>query len=906
MSLKLFSSLNVRCSMSISKLYPLDEYPIDLLPFDMSKKITLYSKPTTFLALIDINKALKLGKLVYEKIVHERLSQNTEDDVLNSLYFTVDTGYIINEFIPNDTLIEMIRNHPDIAITNLDKALLGCIYIAKLCVSYKLVNSPELDPYEFLYGFIYFFNNIQKYELKNRRTIDLNNKKLKTIAFEIMLNPNCKIPVWRQLKLSEKEVLAISEALEYRNKLIATLTETRKEEKEYAQEEENKSYWELFLSCINFRKTEEQRVLGLVFQDMDVNEKNREFTKYFDGLKKIDSSLTNSSISIQELAQKINERCKRACNYLLVNNESGELIQIDNTVISVLCLPISFDCVLIAYHAYLLKQTRKTLRRLVNCLYIFITRNISQIDKLPDSLQDEEYIEDNIVDLYNLIFDFYNSHKALIDNNGLQFDSILSEETLSGFSFEDDINAQIVKCQRKMFVENYRSIDDLKQDEMDDYFAQVIDALTGTDVEANTILSRLPNKISDVKKLKEQEICKRLVLSINAIYILSETISRMIENGIANEARKEQLISIKGELSGLEYFLVNKTYVTPTTFYIDYQNMNQYRVSKGIDVTFIEKRNEHAFQRFCFENTQSAIKELHEDPENITLEKANEIKETFRNKINSFPDCDLKEFVIELVDEESLYLNESLIKNNSGKDKFVQYKETICDYIGSASNILPEKTKNTLATAELLFSEYAVQDYASAGFDYSCISALYYQAVESTYNELLWAKYANMLNELQSEDGIQFTKMYFDNRIQNLPEQFCGYLPTDGKSKSIIRDKDWSIKCELTIGGMQKMLSYVISGEDSQLKGFSNFINETFNYTDIPSTSLIYREFKRKIRIFCGQLEIAIDRRNAASHGQTPIKLGECKKDKLLVLSNIEGIRNGSLGLIMMFLSLYR
>ena len=51
-------------------------------------------------------------------------------------------------------------------------------------------------------------------------------------------------------------------------------------------------------------------------------------------------------------------------------------------------------------------------------------------------------------------------------------------------------------------------------------------------------------------------------------------------------------------------------------------------------------------------------------------------------------------------------------------------------------------------------------------------------------------------------------------------------------------------------------------------------------------------------------LEDAKPRRNAASHGASPINIEECKSDRILVLSDVEAVRKGVLGIIMLFLSL--
>ena len=48
--------------------------------------------------------------------------------------------------------------------------------------------------------------------------------------------------------------------------------------------------------------------------------------------------------------------------------------------------------------------------------------------------------------------------------------------------------------------------------------------------------------------------------------------------------------------------------------------------------------------------------------------------------------------------------------------------------LGNAANMLPSSVLESLTTAELLFHKYANENYANIGFDYSCISSLYFQA----------------------------------------------------------------------------------------------------------------------------------------------------------------------------------
>ena len=214
---------------------------------------------------------------------------------------------------------------------------------------------------------------------------------------------------------------------------------------------------------------------------------------------------------------------------------------------------------------------------------------------------------------------------------------------------------------------------------------------------------------------------------------------------------------------------------------------------------------------------------------------------------------------------------------------------------------LPENAVNTLTTAELLYSKYANQEYADANFDYSCISALYYQAVESMYNGLLWGKYAAKLN------GIKEGRDWFSYLYKNgmLPTNLLGYLPTDSPNCYLNKEKN-RIASALTMGNFKFILFNATSKAADTLPFFKTFLIHEFGFDSVSANSAEYKDFQDKIDMFYNQIETAIPKRNNASHGHQLVSLEECKTDKRIVLSDVDGIRNNILGLIMLFLSIYK
>ena len=82
-------------------------------------------------------------------------------------------------------------------------------------------------------------------------------------------------------------------------------------------------------------------------------------------------------------------------------------------------------------------------------------------------------------------------------------------------------------------------------------------------------------------------------------------------------------------------------------------------------------------------------------------------------------------------------------------DGYQKIKDGILSSLGEKADILPDSTVDSLTTPEMLYARYASQEYAEKGFDFSCISALYYQAFEEAYNLLIWRGYADELNALE-------------------------------------------------------------------------------------------------------------------------------------------------------------
>ncbi len=892
------------------KIHPIYHYPIDDYPIDINEIIKANEAGLAEIKDDNVIGMLYAGLHLYKYDI-DKNSKFCADPVLYK--FTTDlfayTGFIPDCYLPNETVVKKLLEAPEIAVTDLDKALLGwLITIARgLTIGIKQQGKNYRDIF---HSFIYFLHNAQRYEQKSKRTLVFSGDMNAAYIFNILTKPDFSEIESDSIALSDSDVEYLTSVLIYRDELNKLIEEARSYEKEYVIDEQNNSDWELFISCVNHRASEEKRVTNLINSDVPVNQKLHEFKKYFEEIDAI-PDMFNSSMSLQDLTDKIIKRTELAPNFVWVN-AGDDLVYLDNSIISSVSSPYSFNCVLIAYHAFLIEMSTINIEHLVFSLNMFIGKNLGLKTVKQVKKKIAGSIEQNLIDLSDALWNFYETHKANIDL--IKYNSIQNEETLSGFSFDGDIYQRVVEKEHKMAVENMNAFEKM-DDEWEDFMDGLDNLFENLESEDDfnddlyndihnlekDFVSHFPHVFDDEKKLIEREIGNRLIVSINAIYILVKVMERMLDKGLVREEYKYSIINSSKSLSGLEGYLVSTTYYPPSVNLYDDYNMNEYRKRKGIDASKIELENNERIEYAMYDVARIFIRALHEDASDVDYEKVQEIKSQFREKINEFRDSQLKDFIIELVDQECQHLCDSLIKSKSSSADFETIKKQVQDYIGPSSVRLPDETINALSTAEMLFSQYAISENTSNGFDYSGISALYYQAVESMYNGLLWGKYAAKLNAI-NENGDWFSYLYKHGR---LPTNLLGYLPTDKPNYFMNKEKN-RIASALTMGNFNYVFFNATSKASNPLPFFKSFLVKEFGFDSVPANTPAYKDFQDKIDIFHKQIDTAIPKRNNASHGHQPVSLEECKTDKRIVLSDVEGLRNNVLGLIMLFLSLYK
>ena len=902
---------------NINELKPVQDYTIDSIPLNKDEFIKLYESVLDIFEDDTIYGVLYLSSLQFYDMMKEYSKRTISLEAsLTILYFFANTGYDAFSFIPNEKIRNIIYNQPNPAITELDKALISLINLNYGALLYP-TDKSEQKAKEEAYSYIFFLNNVQNYEYKTHMTLDLSSEDVMSYEFrdgfffDLLTNPLFFDTDPRMIPISEIEINKLNEVLEYRKRLNETIVEVRKAEKEYVKNEENNNIWKQFISWMNYRSAEEINALEMINSNDTLDCKIQVFDRFLSEINDPNTNVLDSGLCLREIKKKIMERASHACNYMEIRSNDKQNHVLDEFTIHSIFSPYSFNCVLISYHVFLINSSNRNLDLLLTLLDGFIRNNLEQEDSKNESTSNHNTISERLISVSNLIIKFYETHEETIKT--LQFESIQNEDTLSGQGYDSDIFRLLGIKEQEMMDETVAAINALDSDDLTDFVEDYMFALLGEesiDEVKDNLHKIIPNPFDDEDKLLEQTISNRLVVSVNAIYILVKTIEKLFEQHLIEETQHKDISRIYRRLSAIEQTIVTNSYMVPFLSCLDSEDretIDEYRLRRGIDASKIEEKNKELRQIIeqitLFNLAKGSIQEIHSEIEsgNLDIHKASEIKEDLRTKIEGYSDSVTKEFVIDLVDLESQFICETLVSNNSGTDDFMRAKLSLNKNLGNLFSRLPEKAVDTLTTAELLYSKYANPEYAEGNFDYSCISALYYQAVETMYNELFWAKYSNHLNHLPV-NGDRFTKLYANKNTHYLIQ---GYLPTSDPSKYMSLKKT-RIHDFLMMGPFSVLLEGLTSNQPTEMRFLRKYFEGIFGFDKVSKSSEEYKDFQRKVDELYRKIYEAKDKRNDASHGRHKITLEECKIDKKQVLPDLANIREEYLGLIRLFLSLYR
>ncbi|GKU29289.1 hypothetical protein [Clostridium folliculivorans] len=290
-----------------------------------------------------------------------------------------------------------------------------------------------------------------------------------------------------------------------------------------------------------------------------------------------------------------------------------------------------------------------------------------------------------------------------------------------------------------------------------------------------------------------------------------------------------------------------------------------------------------------------------------------EIKERFddifRRRKSNFNLCDtsieLENNFEKKLDEFLSLLSKFVINNNS--DLFNVVSENLKKELEqkNKSKYVSSSVFNTLATAEYLYKLFDVdkelenlnKGNKTTNKDYSCISIMYYTALEDLLNEKIYVPYK------RSYLG-RFDNIDLDNTNEIKQLQIFKYLPGYLK-KYYYKEEDsnvWKLKDKFMLGNFAKLLSVYQSKNGTQLlqPGIKWYLK---NELKIRSSLLDKAPHQRNIITFGESLSNILDKRNAAAHGgNVSIEAVSADKENTYKINEINKVKQYK-GLIIEFLS---
>lgn len=178
---------------------------------------------------------------------------------------------------------------------------------------------------------------------------------------------------------------------------------------------------------------------------------------------------------------------------------------------------------------------------------------------------------------------------------------------------------------------------------------------------------------------------------------------------------------------------------------------------------------------------------------------------------------------------------------------------------------------SSLVSAEYLYKQYIENQSPKTNFDYSCISIMYYMALEDFLNKLVYIPYAKEVLANVEKKEVQAY-----NRKQNIG--WKKYVSDYTKFWKNGKPKD---SCEIGVVG------FLFDGIDEEVY-FQKFLNDKFGITDFAHVKTLGKALKEKAK-----------RRNDAAHGGNYLTYNDVCEDKGNVYDVIKEYKGMILELLM-------
>lgn len=863
----------------------LQKYPQDVVTslnyFEKSKDILIYFKENP--------------EKLYEAISSAITTIDAGEHILDAYNFEAPFNLVINTAynpaalnIDSPACQEAIQLCP--VVTAFDKAM--WVLISTYGTIIKTAPDEAKDPMiELFFAWMYLLKIVQENELIFGKTLDFSSVKCTDPLFEIIMSP------WNQdntmasfVALSDSELGALKSLEHTRKDIKARISLEIEDAKTIAVETEQD--WDLFLRVLNDYSEKEAFAVSQVCSNISRAEKLSAIQSYlavlqdnFEGYYSCDGERVHLISAIEA----IEKRLRAAAAYCVVQDSSGAVFRLHQYAYNLLYVPFTFNLLLLYYHQWRLEPKRDNALIFFNYALHCLKCNLFSADG--------EYYESIDVVIERFHHEFLSFIKANQDAmNNLSFDDIQQDTVYIG-------DASLYATARSTA---WRDVSN-KLEPIFKYFENP---------DSSPILQNQPFSVSreqlDVQFATDQEraeqikaatIGRQAVVSLNIVYLFCDAITNIQESDQESLYFENTSIVVK-QASELKRYTNKLSY----TIYSGATDIDEYRRQSGIEAKYISEREskEDDIRSVTFtESIFNALDSLQKCAGALGIEELLALKTKLQDEVRKCSICSLSEQFTEQFISVSNDICKRLVDvcHDSSPD-FDDERKQLLERLDQADVLLPPFALNSLTTAELLYHEFASDSYALKGFDYSCISALYYQAFEEAYNKMIWVGYANLINSEVIGDR-SLCSILFEFRDDKISiEEAKGYLSQNVKTRACYLDytnKDDEIataKPYCMYKNFALLLYQVKPG--SPLKKLCDYFAEI---TGFGSRDEMFKDssFMDEVRAFAKNIDDSSRCRNNASHGGTLITIEQCQKDKHTVLSELDelqSIRESSIGLI--------
>lgn len=807
----------------------------------------------------------------------------------------INTGYTVDSLSADGKIYsESSKLCP--AVTTVDRILWYGAWVYYFSND-AMPDNEHYDQYrDMMFAWMYLLKIVQSKEVKYGMAINVKAITSKTNILKLIEDDWSKVDKKYFSRLTDYGKKKLQEVHNAQRELFEKAEADNLLQKSFS--DKTSAEWSLFIDLINDLSQKEKDVIGRINSAGSPKDKLRIINEYnlvISNIGRAKYTLNKRELELLPLFEMINERIQRASAYCVVKTSDENIFRLHPAAFMLVMDPCTFNYLFMSFHLFRLNPGKDAARKFASLALSALKKNLG--------MQSDKHIsiDDIIEDFYQTVFSFMNENEDAI--NRLSFEKLQKDSANVAIGISSETDAQM-----KELSDRLKALENGKE-----YDIEIEKMLNGT----GTILSS--EKIAELLVCEEEKselidqemMASRIIFSLNIIYMFCEVLRIILINRHANIKVKsrEKIEKYRHDLLLLDDKLVHKVYAHLGDHEL---GILEYREKTGINPSSLSDQEiaEENYRNDVFADVlRSSVISL---IDKIECKKDDEILQTkakIREEILRFPDCDEKERYTEWLDEISQRLSDVLILNCKQEDDYQRIKEDILLSLGEKTALLPESTVDSLTTAEMLYARYASEEFADKGFDFSCISALYYQAFEGAYNSLIWKGYADELNNLEFE-GKKFTEILYECKGKRIDVTDArGYLDADPKQRGYYIDyqnrnhpttsvssrcmyKSFAILLQNIVPNtrLEKLCDYF-----AKITGFDNR-ESMFNNAD----------FMRNCCAFALAVDSSADNRNNASHGGTFISVEQCKSDKKAVLSELESVRSDSLGLIQQLLFLLK